>query len=196
MRWLTVAIAVLSTMICAPETRGNGVEHRVPGDADECGASALPAEIQSTLARDFAAWKIQQASALGGMAHGRWAGEKRAACAGLAVGRFTGKDTKDYGLLLVPARAGDRGLKFVVFSRASEQAGYKALILEEFGEANAADFFIRSTPASDWFGSVKNKALYVQAADCIEMIDCGEKEYETDLYYWSKGKFTREWIDN
>jgi hypothetical protein len=184
-RWFTVLIAVVGVLVCAPVTRAS---------ADECGANALPAEIQAALARDFSDWKIQQAADLSKMAHGRWAGDKKPACAGVAVGHFTGTDTTDYALLLAPAHAGEGGYRFVVFKQVA--TGYAATILEKSSRGDAGNFFIRSVPSRDWIDDVTIKGSHVQAADAIEMIDCGENEYEADLYYWSNGKFTHSPIDN
>lgn len=195
MRWIQMTVAVVSVMVFAPVTRGGVVGSSV-GAADECGASALPSEIQVALARDFSDWRIQQASNLTDMAHGRWAGDKQTACAGLAVGRFTGMDTTDYALLLVPAHAGDPGYELVVYKRATQQAGYAKTVVEKSGHAKARNYFIRSVPASEWIDGVMIKSPRVQSADGIEVIDCGEDEYQTDVYFWSNGKFTHEAIDN
>jgi hypothetical protein len=194
-QWL-VAVVVLGVMAGGMITRGNGVARAAAFAADACDVSALPSEIQSALKKDYDDWRIVREADLNSMARGRWQGEKVGACPGLAAGAITGIGAKDYAVLLVPAHAGDRGYKLVVFKRASETAEYAAVKVEESTRAKPQDYFIRIAPLEDWVDGIRIKKSQVQAPDALELVDSDEERYGATLYFFTGGKFKSEPIDD
>jgi hypothetical protein len=157
--------------------------------ANQCGLGALPAEIQSALPRDFSGWKIQQNDNLGKTAMSSWSARKPAACPGLAVGEFDGTDTASYALLLVPARAGERGYILAIYMRESVAEAFRAKVIEKSSDQDGSSFFIRSDSVAKSFSEASRKKYRMGARDVIKMIDAGESAYGVDVYFWSNGRF-------
>jgi hypothetical protein len=193
---LAVAAMVLGVMVCGPHERAGAESHGVAFTADACDVSALPAEIQTALKKDYDEWRVVREADLNSMARGRWQGAKVGACPGLAAGAITAIGAKDYAVLLVPAHAGDRGYKLVVFKRATETSPYEAVKVAESARVKPQDYFIRVVPLEDWVDGIRIKKSQVSAPDALELVDSDEEKYGAELYFYTGGKFKSEPIDD
>ena len=163
--------------------------------AGHCDLTALPAEIQSALPRDFSGWKVQQSSNLGKTARNSWSARKPGACPGVAVGQFEGGPTTSYALLLVPANSGERGYILAVYGRESGAEAFSAKLIEKSSDADGTSFFIRSEPVDKPFSEASRKKYRMSARDAIALIDAGENEYEVEVYFWANGRFESTPVD-
>jgi hypothetical protein len=158
-----------------------------------CSSEALPAAIQSQLRADFAGWKIQGAEDLSSTARKRWESTKDRTCPGIAVGEFETAN-KTYAVLLVPVGHPDTAYRFLVFSGDEGQPPHKSLV-EKWDGGGAANYFIQKIRIADYFSDVSKRRLQVDANDGILLADAGKTEYETDVYFWSKGHYRHQPVD-
>jgi len=171
----------------------------VPARATEepapCKLSSLPSDIQSHLKGDFGSWKVQEAETLSEHARKTWAGKKPSTCPGIAVGLFQNASVPSYAVLLVPAEHPDAGYRFLVFSGKTGQSSYETTVVEQSDDHGASNYFIRKVPISRFFNEESKRKFQVRAAEAILMIDSAEQEYEADIYFWSKGRFQQQPVD-
>jgi hypothetical protein len=168
-----------------------------PQDASpgaNCSFDSLPSDVRGQLQRNFAAWRLQQPTTLRAYSRKTWAGRRLLACLGLAVGRFQAADADSYAVLLVRDHP-DAGYRFLVFNPRSEKDSYEAIVVERSDDQGASNYFIRSVPIRELFGEAPRGKLQVQAPDGILMFDSAEQEYETDVFFWSNGRFHQQPID-
>jgi len=172
----------------------------VPAEAAEglalCNLSSLPSDIQSRLKTDFGSWKVQESENLSEYTRKTWAGRKPPACPGIAMGLFQSAKAPAYALLLVPIDHPDARYRLLVFSRKAGQPSYDTTVVEQSDDHGASNYFIRKVSISSFFNEESKRKFQVQAAECILMVDSAEQEYETDIYFWSNGRFRREPVDN
>jgi hypothetical protein len=112
------------------------------------------------------------------------------------VGLFNSANTPSYALLLVPISHPDAGYRFLVFSRNAGQSSYEATVVEQSNGHGASNYFIRRVSIGRLFGEESKRKYQVQATDGIVMTDSAEQEYEADIYFWSKGRYRQEPIDD
>jgi hypothetical protein len=177
-----------------------GFPSPVPAGAAEgsalCNLGSLPSEVQNRLKGEFGSWKVHEPENLSEYTRKTWAGRKPPACPGIAVGLFQSAKTPSYAVLLVPVDHPDAGYRFLVFSRKAAELSYEPAVVEQSDDQGASNYFIRKVPVSDFFSEESKRKFQVQARDCILMVDSAEQEYETDIYFWSNGRFRREPVDN
>jgi len=177
-----------------------GFPSPVPAGAAEgpalCNLGSLPSEVQNRLKGEFGSWKVQEPENLSEYTRKTWAGRKPPACPGIAVGLFQSAKTPSYAVLLVPVDHPDAGYRFLVFSRKTAELSYEPAVVEQSDDHGASNYFIRKVPVSDFFSEESKRKFQVQARDCILMVDSAEQECETDIYFWSNGRFRREPVDN
>jgi len=161
-----------------------------------CNLGSLPSDIQNRLKADFGSWKIQEPENLSEYTRTTWAGRKPPACPGIAVGLFQSANTPFYAVLLVPTDHPDAGYRLLVFGRKPGQQSYEATVIERSADQGASNYFIRKVSISGYFNEEAKRKFRVEATDCILMVDSAEQEYETDIYFWSNGRFRREPVDN
>jgi hypothetical protein len=161
-----------------------------------CKLGSLPPDIQNSLTRDFGSWKVQEPENLSAYTRKTWTGKKPSTCPGIAVGLFNSANTPSYALLLVPISHPDAGYRFLVFSRNAGQSSYEATVVEQSNGHGASNYFIRRVSIGRLFGEESKRKYQVQATDGIVMTDSAEQEYEADIYFWSKGRYRQEPIDD
>jgi hypothetical protein len=157
---------------------------------------SLPSDIQNRLKSDFGSWKIQEPESLSDHARKTWAGKKPPACPGKAVGLFQNAKAPSYAVLLVPVDHPDAGYRFLVFSRKTGHSSYEATVVEQSDDRGASNYFIRKVPISRFFNEESKRKFQVQATEAILMVDSAEQEYEADIYFWSKGRYRQEPVDD
>ncbi|SRR6266404_40765 len=171
----------------------------VPARATEepapCKVGSLPSDIQSHLKGNFGTWKVQEAKTVSEHARKTWEGKKPTACPGIAVGLFQNVKAPSYAVLLVPVDHPDAGYRFLVFSRKTGQSSYEATVVEQSDENGASNYFIRKVPISKFFNEESKRKFEIQVTDAILMVDSAEQEYEADIYFWSKGRFQQQPVD-
>jgi hypothetical protein len=159
-----------------------------------CKPESLPPDIQSRLKEEYGSWKIQEPTDLSPRAHERWESEKPLACPGIAVGQFENAKTSSYAVLLVPQGHTDAGYKFLVFSPKTGQPSYEMRAADS-GDSGAANFFIHKVRISKFFDEPSRRKFQVQMSEGILLADAAEKEYETDVYFWSNGSYQHQPVD-
>jgi len=112
------------------------------------------------------------------------------------MGLFNSAKTPSYALLLVPIGHPDTGYRFLVFSRNTGQSSYEAIVVEQSDDHGASNYFIRRVSIGKFFGEESKRKFQVQATDGIVMTDSAEQEYEADIYFWSKGRYRHEPVDD
>jgi hypothetical protein len=160
-----------------------------------CKMGSLPSDVQSRLKDEFSSWKVQNPTDLSPRARERWKSEKPLECPGIAVGRFENDKTPSYAVLLVPRGHSDSGYKLAVFSPKTGLPSYEMMAVEQSGKSGAANFFIHTIPISKFFDEQSRKKFQVSTIEGILLADAAEKEYETDVYFWSNGSFQHQPID-
>jgi len=160
-----------------------------------CKLGSLPSDVQNRLKSDFGSWKVQEPESLSEHARKTWAGKKPTACPGIAVGAFQSAKTPSFAVLLVPLDHPDAGYRFLVFSQKPGQLSYDTIVVEQSGDHGSANYFIRKVPASQFFSEESKRKFQVQASEAILMVDSAEQEYEADVYYWSKGGYQHQPVD-
>jgi hypothetical protein len=177
-----------------------GSPPRVPPGTSEkpvaCHLGYLPSDIQNRLKRQFGSWKVQEPQNLTEYTRNTWAGKKPRGCPGIAVGLLQSAKTASYAVLLVPIDPRDAGYRFLIFSRKIGQPSYETTIVENSNDGKSSNYFIRKVPSSRYFNEESQRKFHVRASEVIEMIDSAEQEYETDIYFWSDGRFRREPVDD
>ena len=164
------------------------------GESALCKAESLPTDVQNRIKREFGTWKIQEPANLNPPAHERWESEKPLACPGIAVGQFENAKIPSYAVLLVPQGHANGGYKLLVFSPKAEQPSYDMRAADS-GDSGAANSFIHRVRISKFFDEPSRRKFQVQASEGILLVDAAEKEYETDVYYWSNGSYQHEPVD-
>ena len=159
-----------------------------------CNLESLPLDVQTHLKRDFASWKVQEPADLSTFTHGRWESEMPLACPGIATGRFDDAKNLSYAVLLVPQGHLHANYKFLVFSPKAGQQAYDMLVLDS-GDSGAANLFIRAVRVSKFFNEASRTKFKVQTSECILFVDAAESEYETDVYFWTDGRYRQEPVD-
>jgi hypothetical protein len=182
---LLIAFGLLLAIAAAP-ARGN--------EPSLCSPNTLPLELQNRLRRDFAAWRIQEASNLRPRAKGRWGSQKPLECPGIALGRFEGTD-KAYAILLVPTDNPDSAYKLLVFTPGANKLAETLRIVERSDKGGASNYFIHQIKIKDFFSSEWIRKLHVKTKDGILFVDAGETEYEADIYFFADGDYRHEPID-
>jgi hypothetical protein len=182
------ALAIASMLLAGLSSPLWGSQDRVA-----CSSDALPVAIQGQLKTDFASWKIQEAKDLSSSARKRWESMKVRECPGIAFGEFETAN-KAYAVLLVPVDHPDTAYRFVVFS-ANEGQPFHRLLVEKLEGAGAANYFIHRVPIADFFSEVWKRKLHVNAKGGILLVDAGTTEYETDVYFWSEGRYQHQPVD-
>lgn len=163
---------------------------------NSCEQNPLPSQIKARLNSDFGPWKVQAPENLSKRAHATWADRKPTSCPGIAVGLFQAGTTASYAVLLVPADNPDARYRFLVFSQKPGQRSYEMSVVEKSDDRGASNFFIHKVRARDFFDEASAKRFQLQANELILMVDSGEQEYETDIYFWSNGRFRHEPVDD
>jgi hypothetical protein len=159
-----------------------------------CKPGSLPPDIQSRLKEEYGSWKIQEPTDLSPRAHERWESEKPLACPGIAVGQFENAKTPSYAVLLAPQGHTDAGYKFLVFSPKTGQPSYEMRAADS-GDSGAANFFIHKVRISKFFDEPSRRKFQAQMSEGILLADAAEKEYETDVYFWSNGSYQHQPVD-
>jgi hypothetical protein len=193
-------LAFIFLMTAALVFGETGSPSPVPARAAEgpslCNLGSLPSDIQNRLKGEFGSWKVQEPENLSEYTRKTWAGKKLPGCPGIAVGLFQSAKTPSYTVLLVPIDHPDAGYRFLVFSSKTGQPSYETTVVEKSDDHGASNYFIRKVPVSRYFSEESKRKFQVQATEAILMVDSAEQEYETDIYFWSNGRFRREPVDD
>ncbi len=184
----SLMILLLSLAICGLRTAS------AEEGATVCKVASLPSDIQDRIKKEFGSWKVQEPTNLSGAAHERWRAEKPLECPGSAVGQFENGTSPSYALLLVPRDDSKVGYKFLVFTTRTGQPPYEVRIVDE-SDSGAANCFIRRVPINKFFGKQSRTKFHVEASEGILFVEAGEKEYGTEVYFWTKAGYQHQPVD-
>ena len=67
--------------------------------------------------------------------------------------------------------------------------------VEQSGDSHPVGLFIRSVPIAKFFGEQSKRKFHVQTNEAILLVDAGENEYETDVYFWVTDHYQHETVD-
>jgi hypothetical protein len=189
---LRSTLAFIFLMTAALVFGETGSPSPVPARAAEgpslCNLGSLPSDIQNRLKGEFGSWKVQEPENLSEYTRKTWAGKKLPGCPGIAVGLFQSAKT--------PIDHPDAGYRFLVFSSKTGQPSFETTVVEKSDDHGASNYFIRKVPVSRYFSEESKRKFQVQATEAILMVDSAEQEYETNIYFWSNGRFRREPVDD
>jgi|SRR5450755_2495104 hypothetical protein len=168
---------------------------RTRSESTLCRVAALPSSIQDRLIHDYPKWRIQAPEDLSPRARERWEAEKPSQCPGIASGLFEPTQERLHAVFLVPVNGNDVGYILLVFSgnNANRPNGMK--IVDDSKDAKPSNFFIRGVRIGRFFDTASKKKFHVEAQQGILFVDAGESEYESDIYFWSAGKYRHEPVD-
>jgi hypothetical protein len=160
-----------------------------------CKFGSLPSDIQSRLKPEFGSWKVQEPENLSASARKTWGGEHAPDCPGIAVGTFQNTKTPAYALLLVPIDHPDSGYRLLVFSRKVGQSFYEMTVVEKSDDPGACNYFVKKVPIDRFFSEESKAKFQVQTNDAVLMIYSSDQAYESDIYFWSNGRYRQEPVD-
>ena len=197
-----VLCLALSLVVAAAPAAKHGDGSTSPASVAKplCTEVFLPREVEKHLETAFGSWKIQQLADLSATALARWKDEKPLECPGIAAGHFERSDALSYAVLLVPKGHVARGYTLLVFNEGSHSAGagrrrpYEAMVLERW-DRGARDVFIRGVEIRKFFDAPSRRKFDARSKDGILFVEAAEKEYGTDIFYWTKGGFRHDPVD-
>ena len=160
-----------------------------------CDLAAFPLELQQRVKTEFPSWKIQDSRNLTENAKARWQAEKPLACPGIAAGHFESLTRLSYAVLLVPLTNPNSAYRLLVFTTTNEEQG-ALTVVERSDLPGAANGFVRTVPITKVFNADWRRKLNVGGPEGILFVDAGLDEYETDVYFWSEGKYRHEPIED
>jgi hypothetical protein len=193
---ITLSLMLLLTVALALGQQGLSPQSPAkPNDGSVlCKPGSLPPDVQSLLKGKFGSWKVQEPADLSPRARERWESETPLACPGIAVGQFENAKTDSYAVLLVPQSHTDAGYRFLVFSPKAGQPSFE-MRSPDTGDSGAANFFIRKMRISKFFDESSRRKFQMQTSEGILLADAAEKEYETEIYFWSNGNYQHQPVD-
>jgi hypothetical protein len=195
---LRVTLSLMFLLTAAMGFGQQGSSSPAPAKSSEefalCKLSSLPPDVHSRLKGEFGSWRVQEPANLSPRAHERWESEKPLACPGIALGKFEGTKTLSYAVLLVSQAHPDAGYKFLVFSPKAGQPSYEMRAADS-GDSGASNFFIHTVHINKFFDEPSRRKFQVQTSEGILLADAAEKEYETDVYFWSNGSYQHQPVD-
>ena len=160
-----------------------------------CKFNSLPSDIQGRLKKEFGSWKVQAPENLSASARKTWGGEHAPGCRGIAVGAFQNAKTLAYALLLVPTDHPDSGYRFLVFSRKVGQSSYEMTVVEKSDEQGASNYLVRKVPIRNFLSEESKTRFQVKANEAILKVYSSDQEYESNIYFWSNGRYRQEPVD-
>jgi hypothetical protein len=155
---------------------------------------SLPSDIQGRLKHEFGSWKAQEPENLSASARKTWGGEHAPGCPGIAVGAFQNAKTPAYALLLIPTDHSDAGYRFLIFSHNVGQS-YEMTVVEKSDEQGATNYFLRTVPVRKFLSEESKTKFQVQTNEAILKVYSSDQEYESDIYFWSNGRYRQEPVD-
>ena len=161
----------------------------------KCGLASLPSDIQTPIRRDFASWKIQEASLLSESATKTLASKNPQACPGIVVGLFEDSANPSYAVLLVSADHPDSGYRLMVFNRPEGKPLYEPVEIEHSSEPGSSNYFIHKVVLTDFLNEEAKKKYSAQAPEGILLIDSAEQKYKAAVYFFSNGSYRHEPVD-
>jgi len=193
---VTFWLLFLITAVVASRQQGSSLPAPVKSSEAPalCKVGSLPVDVQSHLKREFGSWKVQEPADLSPRAHERWESEKPLACPGIAVGQFENAKAPSYAVLLVPKGHADAGYKFFVFSPRSGQPSHGMTTVDS-GSSGGANFFIHKVRISKFFDEQSREKFQAHTSEGILLVDSGENEYETDVYFWANDHYHHQPVD-
>lgn len=166
-----------------------------PSVPTACNVGSLPEGIQNRLKEEIGAWGIQQPENLSEDAHIRWKSEKPIECPGIAIGQFRSGRAPSYAILLVSHAKEKGGYELIAFTPGRQGSSYELTVLDHSADGEASNLFIHRELINKFFDERSRRKFEVEADDAILFADAGQKEYETDLYFWGKGGFQHQPVD-
>src|SRR5215472_8308387 len=165
---------------------GFGQQGPNPSTPVSCKLESLPRDVQTRLKQELDGWNIQQPENLTEHARARWKSEKPLECPGIAVGHFKSENLLSYAILLAQHSRPKGGYKLIVFNPQDDESSYQMEVLEESTDDDASNLFVHQEPVGKFFDERSRKKFDVRASEAILFADVGEKEYETDVYFWAR----------
>ena len=159
-----------------------------------CTTAELPSSIGAILSKQFPAWQVQVPQDLGKLAGVRWKSEKQSRCPGITRGEFNSGKEPSYAVLLVPRGVSKNGYRFLAFDHI-EGMSYSAVTLDESDEEPSSNFFIRAASVGRFFDEASRRKFHPEGKDVIVLVDCGDNEYEADVYFRTNGGYQHEPVD-
>jgi hypothetical protein len=154
----------------------------------------LPTSIRAILSKKFPDWRVQTPKDLGKLASARWKAEKPSTCPGIARGDFAGDKEPSYAVLLVPQGQGKNGYRFLAF-RQIDGTSYSAITLDKSEEEPSNNFFIHAASVGRFFDESSRRKFHPEGKDVSLLVDCGDNEYEADVYFASNGAYQHQPVD-
>lgn len=164
-------------------------------DQRRCEMRGLPLAIQNQLAKTVDSWKVQDLPNLSEAARVRWKAEQPAECPGIALGRFGGDKGLSYAVLLVRRGQAAAGFRLLSFAPRDLETPFEMAVVEESADGTARNLFIRRVPIVKFFDAKSRKRFRVSGDDGILLVDAGESEYETDVYFWTAEGYKYQPVD-
>ena len=81
-----------------------------------------------------------------------------------------------------------------MFTPVRDKVSYNMTVLDEATD-DASDVFIHREQVAKFFDQKSIAKFRVDADELILFADAGEKNYETDVYFWGNGGFQHQPID-
>lgn len=193
-------VLLLMSLLSAPAV-GQQQQNASPSNLNnkkktvQCAIESLPLDIQVSLKKNFSSWMIQQPRSLNANARERWEAERPIECPGIAIGHFKCAKSFVYAILLVSHIHGKDGYKFLVFSPKIGKSSYEVTLLNQSCAGNASSVFIHKEQISKFFDERSLKHIHACGEEGILFADAGERQYETDVYFWANGSFGHEPVD-
>jgi hypothetical protein len=167
--------------------------------APSCGGESLPREIRLRLSAEYPNWRIKSPAQLGQSARANWLSRLPVRCPGIAAGMFQQKQ-QSYAVLLVPFDNSDSAYRLIVFSRSAKRNNFAMMVVGEYKNGGANNYFIRSVPLTHfldrYYDEKIGELIPILTKYGIELIDAGEKEYGTVIFVWVNGAYRSEAVDD
>src|SRR5258706_1493098 len=187
-------LVVVTGMTCGQQTSSPAAPGAAAEESAVCKSARLPVDLQDRLNKEFTSWHIQEPAPLSAHAKERWRAEKPLECPGLAVGKFETDTSKSYVVLLVPAASKEGGYRLVAFSTMPNQHGYEQRLIEA-SSSDGANLFIRRVTFDKFFDEQSRRRFGIYTKEGFLLVDSGENEYESDVYFWVKDHYQHEPVD-
>ena len=160
-----------------------------------CSVESFPSDIKRRLEEEFVSWTVQEPANLGAIARERWGALKPLECPGIAIGRFSTGTALSYTVLLVPTVRRGTAYKLIVFSPKTGQAGYGLTVLDQSNDGKAENYMIHTISIADFFNQQSRTKFKAYTRDGILFVDAGEREYGSEVYFWTDGQYRHEPVD-
>jgi hypothetical protein len=150
----------------------------------------IPKEVLHQVRMEYPGWVVQSPNMLSNFARKRWEGVPHSACPGTAIGQFGGQEDFAYALLAVRSTKA----RLILYHRNVGSLGYSSWSSKDL-TGSSSNFFIQGMPVDRFFDAAARRRFRAIGRDLVLVVDAGENEYETDVYFWTGKRFASEPVD-